>query len=162
MRRGGHSDIWTAPLITCLTKLHGEGKSFSEMADALNQEFSLDLTRNACIGKSRRLGLPLRELPALALDRRTRARIARCNKREERRRAKSEVRIKPAPPTFICEPEPARPPLGSLHMNDLREADCRWIHIAKPQPLFCGRPKWKGSYCADHYSRCYYAPRVRW
>ena len=50
---------WTTDLAARLVELRAapEGYSFSKVAEMLSQEFGLDVTRNACLAKARRLGL---------------------------------------------------------------------------------------------------------
>ena len=53
--------VWTDELIARLCDLHvGDKLSFKEMAKRLSEEFKVPLTKNALIGKARRLGLEKR------------------------------------------------------------------------------------------------------
>ena len=55
---------WAIPIVNDeLVKLHGEGVSFTGIAEQLNAKFDLRLTRNSCIGRAHRLGLELRPSP---------------------------------------------------------------------------------------------------
>lgn len=46
---------WPAEKTAKLKRLHGEGLTFSQIAKRMGK------TRNACIGKANRLGLPIRD-----------------------------------------------------------------------------------------------------
>jgi GcrA cell cycle regulator len=54
---------WTAQMDTRLRQLHQDGLSYRRIAEQLNAELGLDLTKNACVGRGHRLGLPLRAEP---------------------------------------------------------------------------------------------------
>jgi hypothetical protein len=153
MTKGGHADTWTPFLIKRLKELHAEGLKFSVIKDRLNEEFDTDITRNACIGKARRLNLPNREAPPPPTP--EQARI-------ERRRAKAEKRIQPSPPVYAPPPEPEKPPFGALRIIDLERKDCRWIYGEKLDALYCGKPVVFGSYCAEHHPRMYNRPVKTW
>lgn len=47
--------IWTQEMVDQLTRLHAEGKTFSEIGQLMQ------ITRHAAIGKARRLDLPGRD-----------------------------------------------------------------------------------------------------
>jgi len=59
------------------------------------------------------------------------------------------------PPTPLPKPEPIKP--GAMKFMDLNPFSCRYVvndgHASTF--LFCGKPKEKGAYCADHASICY-------
>ena len=146
MKGGGHRETWTAPMLARLHEHHAAGLSFGQIADALNDEFGTTVTRNACVGKGRRLRLPPREKPAMLTSEQRQA-----QSRMQRRRIKAEKRILPPPPTYIPLPDPPRPPPDALTLIDLQHNDCRWIvHGEKTAALYCGRPKVRGSYCFKH------------
>jgi len=53
--------VWTEHLLERLAKLHADpGKSFRDIAEQLSHEFGVRLSKNACIGRARRLGLAQR------------------------------------------------------------------------------------------------------
>jgi hypothetical protein len=51
---------WTMEMTRALMLWHREGVPFAELAARLSAQFGLSLTKNACIGKARRMGLPVR------------------------------------------------------------------------------------------------------
>ena len=149
MKGGGHRETWTVGMLTRLRELHAAGMTFGQIARALNAEFGTAVTRNACVGKGRRLQLPARKAPEMiSAEERQRAVFAA---KIARRRAKAERRIAPPPPTYVPLPDPPRPPPDALTIYDLRHGDCRWpVHGEKTEMLYCGRPKVRGSYCFRH------------
>lgn len=158
MTGGGHADTWTAPMVKRLTELHAENLPFSVIADRLNEEFMLDppISRNACIGKGRRLNLTPREAQNIPMT------VREQQRRLERRRAKAEKRIPPPPPSYEPLPPIERPPPDALTMLDLKYGDCRWPHGEHPNLLYCGRPVLKRSYCFKHFRQAYVKPGKTW
>jgi len=60
MQRNGDMD-WTKERMAQLRALHRNDKlSFDMIAEILSEQFGTELTKNACIGKARRMGLPER------------------------------------------------------------------------------------------------------
>ena len=53
--------LWTPRLDERLKELHAEGCAFTRIAWKLNAEFGTRFTKNACVGRGHRLGVPLRE-----------------------------------------------------------------------------------------------------
>ena len=54
------ANVWTPSMIATLRALHRGGGSFVEIARQMSAIFQLEISRNACIGKARRLELPMR------------------------------------------------------------------------------------------------------
>lgn len=86
----------------------------------------------------------------------TPAEVARRNRmaasaRRDGKTREIEGRYEMAPPARLAELPP-----GIIHRT------CQWINgdPLKPGWSFCGTPTASGSYCGEHYLRCY-APRVR-
>ena len=145
MKGGGHRETWTLAMLVRLREHHAANLTFGQIANKLNAEFGTVITRNACIGKGRRLGLPQREKPAMLT-----AEQRQAQTRIERRRRKAEKRIAP-PPTYVPLPDPPRPPPDALTIYDLQHNDCRWpVHGEKTEMLYCGRQRVRGSYCFKH------------
>ena len=61
MKGGGHRETWTVGMLARLRELHAAGLTFGQICQRLNAEFGTVVTRNACVGKGRRLGLPARK-----------------------------------------------------------------------------------------------------
>ena len=89
MKGGGHRETWTVGMLTRMRELHAAGMTFGQIARALNAEFGTAVTRNACVGKGRRLQLPARKAPEMiSAEERQRAVFAA---KIARRRAKASV-----------------------------------------------------------------------
>lgn len=62
----------------------------------------------------------------------------------------------PPPPPVVVEPKKVEKPLG-IKFVDLRPHHCRYVlnngHASTF--LFCGKPKWKSSFCEEHYKLVY-------
>ncbi|MBX9874350.1 MAG: GcrA family cell cycle regulator, partial [Beijerinckiaceae bacterium] len=133
----------TDKAIAELRRLKGEGKSFSEIAAALRGP-----SRNACIGKARRLGIVSTKPAAPSAKP---ARSARPPREPKPRPAKPPkvVAIKPEPP-----PPPPRLPddRKGVPFLDWRPGQCRWPLWNRNTPFeakeICGEPVMPGrSYC---------------
>lgn len=46
-------------------------------------------------------------------------------------------------------------PVVGVSLMGLRHMSCRFIIAEDESPIYCGKDKVRGSYCADHYSVCY-------
>jgi GcrA cell cycle regulator len=131
---------WKTAYEDALTGFLMEGKSFADIAWAINLKFRTDYTRSAVGGKAYRLGLKAIE--------------------------KSKVIRKPREKQPY-KPRPQRPPplnIEALQMQcseiiprnlrlvDLGENDCRWPFGDGPF-VHCGHPKINGSsYCSNHFA----------
>src|SRR5437868_2139375 len=133
-------------MVAHLKALHATQSSFSQIASRLNAEFPMTrVTRNACIGKSKRVGLPDRVRQAQPRrERKERPAVVGTAKRIINFRAANvsiyEARIRAA------EVEP-------LHVSlfDIKQGQCRYPYGDGPF-TFCGCQAMKGSsYCEPHY-----------
>ena len=126
----------TPGLTERLIELHAapENYPFAEIAKKLSAEFNLAITKNACIGKSRRIGMPPREAKAPP----TQPRIYKYKPRPQRK--------------------PARHPEGLITIYQLRDfVDCKWPIGRWPDILFCGEQQMEGRvYCAKHCEIAYH------
>lgn len=114
-----------------------EALSYTDIAKAMSEEMGIRITKNACIGKARRLGMPMRKTPQ------------RARKRTE-----------PALPAEITAPRLAvwpvsEPPVqrrnGYLTLLELRHTSCHYPFGERPPYLYCGRPIQKAKpYCPHH------------
>ncbi len=130
------------------------GMSYAEIAREINAKFGTAYTRNAAIGRSRRMGLDAPGHPRKAPKTSLKPKVAEVRKRRE---------PKPAEPGRVKPPmhaEPIklrcvgiRPRLLSL--LELGPSDCRYPYGGdkENQPIaFCGHPRLAGSsYCAPHF-----------
>ena len=134
-----------------------KGLSFSEIARALNQQFGTAYTRNAAIGRARRLGLsvPLRPPSDSVMGSPKRPDARRiCQSR-----ARKLAHVPPKPTTveraaalqLRCVAITPR----HLALVDLEANDCRYPYggDVEGDPItFCGHPRHEGSsYCLSHF-----------
>jgi hypothetical protein len=129
---------WNDHLIARFTALHkGDERSFQMIADTLNHEFGLRLTKNACIGKARRLGLAVR------------ARVAPPLPRKGQRRDKPR-RIPAVLPGWRIEPPALPPAAGKITIYQLKDGVCHFPHGEAPPYIYCGATARRGSWCPHH------------
>jgi len=125
---------WNADALATLKDLLAAGRTSREIAERLG------VTRNAVIGKSRRIGLNWA------------ARKAKPSKPPLRRPRKR----KPLP--FMARR--AKPkPSGPVHFRNLEDHHCRWIPGEPSSQLYCGAERVQGSsYCGTHTRAAYASP----
>jgi GcrA cell cycle regulator len=145
----------SAALRECLKK----GMSFSEAARTLNERFGTAYSRNAALGRARRMGLssPKRtdRLARVRPPKQPKPTAARLHKRRERARsgspAKVDVRERAAALQLRCVAVIPR----HLALVELEAGDCRYPYggDADGEPItFCGHPRRDGSsYCVSHF-----------
>jgi len=140
-------NIWTDTMNRRFAALHRDKAdySFEEMAKILSVEFGIELTRNAAIGKARRLNLPMRG-----------------NVKLPRKQTKQGVRMLKVKTVRIDAPIPPEPeptPEGGLTIYQLRDGVCHWPGGAVmdyPPFLYCGEAAPLGTpYCATHHRKAY-------
>jgi hypothetical protein len=150
MKEGIH--IWTDEMIKRFRQLHRDPADFSfeVMAAAMSKAFDIKLTRNALIGKARRLGLPMRgqqKLARLPIEKKIRLR----------------ARPVDAPIEPVVEPPPATPQRG-VTIYQLNGRTCRWPLGAVedwPPYLYCGADAPPDCpYCPEHSGRAFSHPRA--
>jgi len=132
--------IWDEYRMARLRALHADDKlSFDVIAEELSVEFKAEVSKNACIGKARRMGLPQRRRKSIP--------------RATRKRA-LELRPPEAVPCVLPRwkvMEVPRPAPGSrITLLQLNNNTCRWPHGDEPPFLFCGAPTAGKTYCAYH------------
>lgn len=136
-------------LVGRLTEMHAEGLSFSEIAAELGH----GLTRNSCIGKAKRLGLPMRRdvhdpnLPRPAKPRPDKAKHAVPSRAYRRQALESDDCYE-----FVCDE--AIPIAQRKTFAQLKPIHCRFIygHPSSGDFFYCGGTKYAGSYCAYHHA----------
>jgi len=132
--------IWDEYRMARLRALHADDKlSFDVIAEELSVEFRTEVSKNACIGKARRMGLPQRRRKSIP--------------RATRKRA-LELHPPEAAPCVLPRwkvMEVPRPAPGSrITLFQLTDNACRWPHGDEPPFLFCGAPTAGKTYCAYH------------
>ena len=133
---------WTARMIERLQELLEDPRqlSYKGIAAAMTKEFGTELTKNACIGKARRLGVAMRDkTPREAI-----------GPRPKLKKIKVDA---PIPPAMDRLPD-LRLRTG-ITIYQLREGDCRWPlgpATARPPFQYCGAEAVFGEpYCDTHH-----------
>jgi len=148
---------WEEAHSIALRELVGKGVPFSEVARALNERFGTAYTRNAAIGRARRLGLsvPQRAQPA--------GPFPAAKKPDAKRIREKRARILLTPMTRPATMERAAVlqlrcvaiTPRHLALVDLEADDCRYPYggDVEGEPItFCGHPRREGSsYCVSHF-----------
>lgn len=141
--------LWTAELDGLLRSLRAKGASFSVCAAKVSALAGRSLSRNACIGRAGRLGLPSGP-PAAARAVRKRATEIAVKARLEKhppKRASVPAEERVAPEPGFAPPDGKR--LTAL--VDLGQCMCRWPYDAPPGVMYCGEATGHGeSYCLPH------------
>lgn len=130
--------MWTKEIIAKLVKLAAQGLSYTEIGKALG------ITKNAAIGKARRLRIS--KPPAEAVI--------------KQRKPTPKPKQKPAPkPPTPLEKETMLTGMKFVSMMDLKDDHCRYPIDKDGETVFCGLPKFKKSFCQEHGAKCYMPPK---
>jgi GcrA cell cycle regulator len=146
---------WAPEHSDALREYVARGMSFSEIADAINTKFKTAYSRNAAIGRAKRLGLGGPAGPQRSP--RVRPRLERLREVRPAESRRSELHWpKPAlektePIKLRCvEVEPRH-----LSLIELERGDCRYPYGGDSEGeaiTFCGHPRRPGSsYCTPHF-----------
>ncbi len=148
---------WAEEHSQALREYLAKGLTFSEVANALNARFNTDYSRNAAIGRARRLGLsgPSKPERPVLPKRRPKARPPGSKKPQSRvpaaARSRLQVLKRAAALKLRCVGIVPR----HLALIDLEDGDCRYPYGGdeEGEPItFCGHPRRDGSsYCASHF-----------
>ena len=152
------STDWTVEHSEALRDYVGKGISFSEIAAAINAQFGTDYTRNAAIGRARRMGLAGPEQPGSRPDDMSRS----ANPYQPRLHEAAERHIPRAQrPGPVLERAAALQlrcvGIAPRHLSllDLAPDDCRYPYGGDKdnEPIsFCGHARREGSsYCVSHF-----------
>jgi GcrA cell cycle regulator len=146
---------WAPEHSQALREYRVRGMSYAEIADALNARFGTSYTRNATIGRGKRMGLgggerqQLDGKPERHADERAAKRISRRREAEPAAPSETPQRAEPARQRCVG----VRPRL--LELVDLEPGDCRYPYGGDREGetiAFCGHPQRKGSsYCSAHF-----------
>ena len=153
------STNWAPEHSQALRELLAKGTSFSEAADTINAKFGTWYTRNATIGRAKRMGMADSDRQQPALPGAVRPEPEKMPERHASEFRTSEFRWPLRPPVFQCvapaklrcvEVDPRRLSLLELECND-----CRYPYggnVEGEAITFCGHPRRKGSsYCTAHF-----------
>lgn len=147
---------WAPEHSAALREYLARGLAFSEIAKAINSKFKTDYSRNAAIGRARRMGLAGTDRPKSL----TLAKPARLERIHEVRSAESRPSgfHWPRPPTQAVETARLRcVEVEPRHLSlvDLEHGDCRYPYGGDEEGeaiTFCGHPCRTGSsYCTPHF-----------
>jgi GcrA cell cycle regulator len=151
---------WAPEHSAALGEFLAQGMSFSAIAEAINKKFGTSYTRNAALGRSKRMGLSGPNPAERQLERALRAKSVRP-KRSKGPKRSTTVAIPATPAPAL--PLPAEPvKLRSVGISPrlvtllaLKPGDCRYPYGGDKdgEPiLFCGHPRQDGSsYCTPHF-----------
>ncbi len=140
--------IWDACRVARLRALHAKKHlSFDTIAAQLSAEWGMEVSKNSCIGKARRMGLPKRP-----------PKVFRGDKRKRAITLVAEAPAAIVPETVPCVlprwkvmDAPARPAEGErITLVLLTDTRCHWPHGDCPPFMFCGAPTAGKTYCAYH------------
>lgn len=137
----GWVDKWPSEHDALLRQVVAAGWSFSNAATKINAQFGTAYSRNACIGRAKRLGISGRKTVS-------------AEGLQHRLIKKAEQKLKPPP---VCQPIPAPRAVDVVPLNislfELTDATCKWPYGDAAPYAFCGNPTWVGSsYCECHAS----------
>jgi GcrA cell cycle regulator len=153
------SSNWEPEHSDALREYLAKGMSYSEIADAINAKFKTAYSRNAAIGRAKRMGVagpkPPADLPGHWPGRPSEAKAPPLRKLRERH---SPEFVRPMPVFERTEKVKLRcveiAP-GHLSLIDLEHGDCRYPYGGDEDGeaiTFCGHPRRQGSsYCTPHF-----------
>ncbi len=157
------SDYWLSDRKQKLRELWGEGFSCAQIALKLTALFHIQVTRNAVIGKAKRMKLASR--PSTHTLRNGSRKFGAPLKTVPRRAKKAAPKFKPEP--FVARPDPLPENLVSLADNK----GCKWPFGTKAPYHYCGRERTRRAlpsgevvttpYCPEHYAKGTVSERSR-
>ena len=155
---------WTPEHSDALREYFARGLSYSEIADAINVKFQTAYSRNAALGRAKRMGLAgpdrrddlPKHWPTLPPKAKTPPRLHRLPERHVPEHVPEFMR--PMPVFKRAEVKKLRcVEVVPRHLNliDLEGGDCRYPYGGDEEGeaiTFCGHPRRRGSsYCAAHF-----------
>lgn len=146
---------WTERMDAILRHERSEGRSFSQTAAAISHETGVHVTRNACISRAGRIGLP------------------QMNKDRAFKRTKARKLRKPAPvvplkagPKLETEalPEVSQDDIPTKTFDQIEDGHCKFridVSFAGEPYGFCGKKSLVGlSWCDQHLRRVVPADQI--
>ena len=145
---------WTREMeneLIALTELP-DNLSYVAIAERMSAKYEMEISKNACIGKARRLSVPQRNGKPHKPTGRPAKGVTKM------------VRIDaPILPTISCE---GVDPLNGFPLETLTHNQCHFPLAAvmdRPPYVYCGAPTYRQtSWCDEHYNRVYTSPRRTW
>jgi len=144
---------WTPDHDAVLRDNHEKGLplSYAQVAAAINDKFGTVFSRNAAIGRAKRIGLCCLRIKGAV--RRGPKRASTPAQRPDIARRKALSGLKPVQSPFTPRPDPAP---GLVPLLDLASHGCRWPTGDRVPYLFCNEPQMDNEpYCADHCCLAY-------
>jgi GcrA cell cycle regulator len=141
-----HDTVWTAEALELLETLAGleENLTYREIAERMTARLGARFTKNSCIGRGRRMGLP---------------------PRSPREYCEPSPTLQPETSQAFVPIEPIEARIKrngrDITMLQLRQGLCHWPSDGdRPPYTYCGRRTQLGnSFCADHSRVAYNAPK---
>jgi GcrA cell cycle regulator len=150
------STDWPTEHSRALRELHAKGMSYGEITREMNARFGTAYTRNAVLGRGKRMGFVAPET--------TRERQPPRRLLEKAGRAQARAAAERRPLPILAPPEPRAEPVQLrcvgisprlISLVDLEPGDCRYPYggDTDSEPIvFCGHPRQAGScYCTPHF-----------
>ena len=143
---------WTPQIDDLLRRLYMGRLTFRDIATRMNEELGLSLTRNACIGRARRLKFQLRN-----------GAFPKSPKPPKpRKRSRKQVKVQTEPVSAHLHLAPPLVP-GALTMLQLTSGTCRWPSGDRPPYTYCGAPVHDDRpFCLAHCQLAYDKPKKVW
>jgi len=139
--------IWDAYRVARLRALHAKKHlSFDAIAAQLSAEWGMDVSKNSCIGKARRMGLAQRPRKVFRGDKRKRAVTLVAE-------APAAVAPEPVPcvlPRWKVMADEAPAVRDRMTLFQLDGNKCHWPYGDRAPYMFCGAPTAGKTYCAYH------------
>ena len=147
---------WAPEHSDALREYLAKGMSYSETADAINAKFRTAYTRNAAIGRAKRMGLAGPEQPDDRTPRAAQGAHAAAAQSRARVRAAEPVQPKPVSvPPSLSSSAASTSSRAMLSLMELERGDCRYPYGGDKDGeaiTFCGHPRRAGSsYCTPHF-----------
>jgi GcrA cell cycle regulator len=142
---------WAREHCDALRDYYARGLSFAEIAEAINAKFKTAYSRNAAIGRARRMGLagPERSKPPPKVS------APRLDRIRERHAASSWRLMPVLEPAETVKLRCVEIDPRHLSLIDLEPGDCRYPYGGDEEGeaiTFCGHPQRRGSsYCTAHF-----------
>jgi GcrA cell cycle regulator len=146
---------WPPEHCDALREYLAKGLSFAQAADAINARYRAAYSRNATLGRAKRMGLAALERPK---------RLSRVpNELKPQRSSKTPERATESKPEQPTAERPRRIKLRCvqimprhLAVTELESSDCRYPYggdLEGEAITFCGHPRREGSsYCLGHFN----------
>jgi GcrA cell cycle regulator len=149
------STSWPPEHSGALKQYLTQGMTYSEIAAAINARFKAAYSRNAVIGRARRMGVAASDRPESSTMPLPKAYQPNLRKIRQRHLLDAVWRVPAFERTEIVKLRCADVDPRHLSLADLKLADCRYPYGGDAEGeaiTFCGRPQRDGSsYCEAHF-----------